>query len=88
MACAASRDFHLVGDKTLTWYPSSDGVRRGFCATCGSNLFWASEPGDEIYVTMGTLDRPTGLRLAAHIFVASKADYYDIVDGLPQKDAW
>jgi hypothetical protein len=33
---------------------------------------------------MGALDTPTGTRLAIHIFVAEKGDYYDIADGLPQ----
>ena len=44
--------------------------------------------GDEIYITAGTLDKPTGVKTAEHIFVASKSDYYDITDGLPQKDEW
>jgi hypothetical protein len=28
------------------------------------------------------------LRLARHIFVGSKSDYYDITDGLPQHAEW
>ena len=35
-------------------------------------------------VAMGAFDKPTGTRLAIHIFVADKGDYYDIADGLPQ----
>jgi hypothetical protein len=33
---------------------------------------------------MGAFDSPTGTRVATHIFVAEKGDYYDIADGLPQ----
>ena len=33
---------------------------------------------------MGCLDEPTGIRLANHIFVGEKGDYYEIGDGLPQ----
>lgn len=33
---------------------------------------------------MGAFDTPTNTRLAMHIFVADKGDYYDITDGLPQ----
>jgi hypothetical protein len=29
--------------------------------------------------------RPTGTRLAIHVHVADKSDYYDIADGVPQK---
>ena len=36
----------------------------------------------------GRLDRPTGLRLGEHIYVGSKSDFYDLTDGLPQKDEW
>jgi len=31
----------------------------------------------------GTLDSPTGLRTAAHIFVDDAGDYYEIDDDLP-----
>lgn len=73
---------------TLSWFRSSPEVERGFCSRCGGNLFWRAAPGDVTYVTAGTLDGPTGLRLAEHIYVASKSDFYDIADGLPQKDEW
>ena len=65
---------------------SSQSVQRGFCSRCGGNLFWKPAPGVETYVTVGTLDRPTGLRLGEHIYVGSKSDFYELTDGLPQKD--
>lgn len=37
-----------------------------------------------ISVAMGAFDQPTETRLAQHIYVADKGDYYDIADGLPQ----
>ena len=67
-----------------TWFASSDKVRRGFCATCGSFLFWDPLAGDKTAVAMGAFEGPTGTRLALHIFTAQKGDYYDIADGLPQ----
>ena len=33
---------------------------------------------------MGSLDTPTGLSLARHIFIEEKGDYYDIADGVPK----
>jgi hypothetical protein len=48
----------------------------------------ADKPGrykDRIAVALGALDAPTGLKMAEHIFVADKGDYYDIADGLAQK---
>jgi hypothetical protein len=75
------------GEENVTWYASSEKVRRGFCRTCGSSLFF--DPLDRAKhdwtsVAMGAFDTPTETKLKIHIFVASKGDYYDITDGLPQ----
>lgn len=70
----------------LRWYSSSDSAKRGFCPICGSNLFWDG-PGANLSIFAGTLDTPTGLKLAGHIFIGDKGDYYEITDGLPQAAA-
>jgi hypothetical protein len=88
MTACRSDDLAIEPSETLSWFRSSPDVERGFCARCGGNLFWRAAPGDETYVTAGTLDRPTGLRLAEHICVASKSDFYDIADDLPLKPEW
>jgi hypothetical protein len=88
MAACKSADLRLSASETLSWYQSSESVQRGFCSRCGGNLFWKAAPGVETYVTVGTLDRPTGLRLGEHIYVGSKSDFYDLTDGLPQKHEW
>lgn len=74
----------IEGGDGLTWYQSSEKVRRGFCATCGSALFWDVPGRAKIAIGMGAFDAPTGTHLERHIFVADKGDYYDIADGLPQ----
>ena len=74
----------IHGDDGLTWFRSSEKVRRGFCSTCGSSLFWDPLEKDWIGIAMGAFDRPTDTRLRIHIYVADKGDYYDIADGLPQ----
>jgi hypothetical protein len=76
----------LEGADKLTWYQSSDKVRRGFCSVCGSFLFWDPVKHDIVGVGMGAFEKPTGTKIEKHIFVASKGDYYDITDGLPQSD--
>ncbi len=78
---AHREDVRVSGE--VRWYRSSDTARRGFCPVCGSNLFWDG-PGTHLSIFAGTLDSPTGLRLAGHIFCADKGDYYGIADGLPQ----
>ena len=72
-------------EENVRWYQSSGRVRRGFCATCGSVMFWDPIGRDRIAIAMGAFESPTGTRLGKHIFVADKGDYYDIADGLPQE---
>jgi hypothetical protein len=74
----------VTGEEKVTWYQSSAKVRRGFCSTCGSFLFWDPPAMDWTGVALGAFDTPTGIRLERHIFVSEKGDYYDIADGLPQ----
>ena len=86
MAATAARrsDFQLTANGELKWYEASDRARRGFCARCGATMFWDGRQRDFISIAAGTLDKPTGLATACHIFVADKGDYYTIDDGLPQ----
>jgi hypothetical protein len=74
----------ISGTDDIRWFVSSAKVRRGFCATCGSALFWEPLGQTRIAVAMGAFDQPTGTKLESNIFVASKGDYYEIADGLPQ----
>ncbi len=85
---AARSDLEVGKAAALSWYESSPGIRRGFCAICGSSLFWDDAARGYIAIFAGSLDRPSGLDLAAHIFVADKGDYYEIGDDLPQFPAY
>ncbi|NKB27917.1 MAG: GFA family protein [Rhodobacteraceae bacterium] len=77
---AARADVTVTG--AVSWYQSSDTARRGFCGTCGSQLFWDG-PGANLSILAGSLDGATGLSMAGHIFCADKGDYYEVDDGLP-----
>jgi hypothetical protein len=74
----------IHGADHLTWYRSSERVRRGFCSICGSSLFWEPIGKDLVAVAMGAFDPPTGTWLAMHIHMGDKGDYYEITDGVPQ----
>lgn len=76
----------IEGGENVTWYRSSEKVRRGFCSTCGSSLFFDPIYRNWIGIAMGAFDKPTDTHLAIHIFVADKGDYYEIKDGLPQNE--
>lgn len=74
----------VTGADNVSWYHSSEKVRRGLCSICGSSLFFDPPHLNWIGIAMGAFDTPTKTHLAFHIFVADKGDYYDIRDGLPQ----
>lgn len=80
-------DVKLSNEDKITWHASSDFAKRGFCSVCGSNRFWVS-PEFGAAICAGTLDKPTNSRLASHIFVKDKGDYYDIADGLPRHEGY
>jgi hypothetical protein len=67
----------ITGD-TLTWFQSSDFAERGFCSTCGSNLFWRRFGNENVSVWAGTLDGVKGLRMEWQIHTESKGDYYEL----------
>jgi len=73
----------LVKQDGLAWYRSSEIAERGFCKTCGATLFWSADTAKTISIAAGALDPPTGLRIAKHIYVGSKSDYYDVPDDVP-----
>lgn len=68
----------LLDHKTLDWYESSPGVRRGFCKCCGGNLFWDGGEGKEWSIMAGTLDAPTGLKTVESIYQEDASDYHEI----------
>lgn len=58
------------------------------CKICGSFLFSVVRDGTHVHVAMGTLvDVPT-IRPREHIFVGSKAQWFEITDDLPQYDEY
>ena len=78
----------LSGEDLIATYESSPGGYRCFCRQCGSPLGAQAEGGKLGWVTLGTVTGDPGLRPGAHIFVGSKATWYEITDHLPQFDEW
>jgi hypothetical protein len=68
-------------------YESSPGRERCFCRKCGSPLV-STDRGNVTEVVLGTVDGDPGVRPGEHIFVRSKAPWYEIADALPRFEAW
>ena len=61
---------------SVTRYASSKTFERGFCATCGSNLFF-HDAGSSIHaIPIGLFDDQSGLPFRAEIYIDDKPDYY------------
>jgi hypothetical protein len=78
---------HAAESLVITGDPSGHHSRR--CGKCYSLLCWTGYEG-RVRVPYGSLiDEPT-LKPTAHMFVGSKAPWYEILDDLPQhnEDPW
>jgi hypothetical protein len=58
------------------------------CGTCWSLVYWTSRDGAYVRVPYGTLIDEPALKPMAHMFVDSKAPWYEILDDLPQHDEY
>jgi hypothetical protein len=67
----------LVGSETVPYV---------HCGKCGSLLYAVVFGGARAHVTMGTLVDTPSIRPTHHIFVGSKAPWFEITDDLPQYD--
>lgn len=75
----------VQGEPLLNIFSTTAGVHRLFCSQCGSPIISRRDSLPEsVRLRLGTLDSPPPAPPQAHIFVASKADWYCIADDLPQ----
>ncbi len=77
-AATGARVGDLVIEGEVVWFPSPESeyhADRGTCSNCGASLFWRSPGFDRVSIGAGTLDNPSGLRVAAHIWVEQGADW-------------
>lgn len=75
----------VSGEDALHYFSSSKHVKRGFCSYCGSQTIFHYDKMPEIlWVSAGTLDDDPQVRARHHIFIESKACWFEITDDLPQ----
>lgn len=83
-----------VGFKTneVTWhgnrkiYSSSEKVNRSFCGSCGSSLTWEQkEKTENIFLTLGSLDDISDLKIKKHYWVSQKLPWTHITGEAKQE---
>jgi hypothetical protein len=58
------------------------------CEACGSLLYSVVRDGAYVHVALGSLVDTPSVRPTKHIFVGSKAPWFEITDDLPQFDEY
>lgn len=77
------------GEDLMRFYESSPGEHRGFCSVCGSSVFTKFDiRPQELGLALGILDDDPGGLPECHVFVGSKAPWYEISDALPQHETF
>jgi hypothetical protein len=78
------------GTDSLLVDGDAEGMHAKRCGRCWSLLCWTVQHHDQkwLRVPYGTLNDAPALTPTAHMFVSSKAEWHEILDGLPQHDAY
>jgi hypothetical protein len=74
------------GEENVVEYkvPDAKHFTTAFCRTCGGSTPKVATARGMVIVPAGPLDTDPGMRPAAHIFVGSKAPWFEITDSIPQ----
>jgi len=79
MFAARPKEISWTGAVPAT-YRSSDWAERGFCATCGTSLFYKLVPTSEIFINPHAFDDLSGLEFGLQVFVDEKPPFYDFAN--------
>lgn len=67
------------------YYTSSPGVRRGFCAACGTSLtFESARWPDDVHLLVSNFVHPERFSPQCHVFVGEQLSWLKFDDGLPR----
>lgn len=87
----------FVSGDELTWTSGEDNITdythagakffgHAFCKTCGSSVPRPRPDGSVYNVPVGSLNQPPGIEAKGHIYVGSKAPWFEVTDDKPQWD--
>ena len=73
----------LAIEGTPSWFQSSSAAKRGFCAACGTPLFFRLEGGEKTWVTAGSLEDPMLAPPLEHYGTESRYAWTELASELP-----
>ncbi len=70
----------VTGEDHITAYSSSDWAERGFCKTCGTNLFYRLKETGQHMIAAGIFDDQDDLTFRTQVFIDQKPSYYSFAE--------
>lgn len=87
-AQAKSENFHWIsGEDSIKNYIGENGTVRKFCSECGSSLIFQDDINDYheiVHFAAGTLNTDIEVKPNVHIYMESKANWFEVEDDLPK----
>ncbi|HNR77365.1 MAG TPA: GFA family protein [Parvularculaceae bacterium] len=66
-------------------FQSSDHAMRGFCAACGTPLYYKALDNDRINLTIGSLDKPEKFAPKIQMSMESRLSWFETLAALPDE---
>ena len=71
---------HLTGEQNISRYQSSDWAERGFCAQCGTHLFYKLKSTGQYIMPAGLFEIPSPLEFDHQVFIEEKPECYSFAN--------
>ena len=84
--CRRSAFRFVSGEEAVKRFSTDSGYTTTFCGSCGSPAPMVRESEGSVVLSPGTLDDAYTGSLARHIFVGSRARWWEIADDAPRFD--
>ena len=66
----------ISDESSVSKYQSSEWAERGFCANCGTHLFYLLKAANQYHLPAGLLDVDSQYSFTHQIFIDEKPEYY------------
>ena len=80
MAVMCGNSVEFDGTDNISIYSSSEWAERGFCKTCGTNLFWRLADGREYGMAAGAFDDQSALTFTSQVFTDENPGWYEFAN--------
>ena len=82
---ASVESVEFEGEQHLKRFDSSEWAQRGFCAKCGTNLFYFLKPASLYMMCSGAFDDAEQFSMAGEIFIDEKPSGYNFAGDHPRQ---